>query len=81
MQQVVGTKGLESRGRVQMLDNPFKHGASGGAWIGELTTSHVGGNYAIGLNSFILASQPDKMWSPLFDSKFVDLYHYAVGKA
>lgn len=73
-----GSKGPVSNGIVQMNNNPMNFGASGGAWIAELTIPHVGGNYAVGLNSFINSSNPGKMWGPLFDSGFVSLYNKTV---
>lgn len=79
MQKVTGSKGSASSGIVEMLGNPMISGCSGGAWIGDLTTPHVGGNYAIGLNSFHYTSEPENEWSPLFDSGFSSLYYYALG--
>ncbi len=78
MYKVVGDKGPISSGIVQMNNNPMNFGASGGSWIAELTTPHVGGNYAVGLNSFINSSNPGKMWGPLFDNEFVNLYNKTV---
>ena len=78
MYKVVGDKGPIYNGIVQMNNNPFNGGASGGAWIGDLTTPYVGGNYAIGLNSFIRQSDPNKMWGPLFDNEWVNLYNKTV---
>ena len=54
-------------------------GSSGGAWIGDLTTPHAGGNYAIGLNSFHITDEPDNEWSLYFDSSVIKLYNYASG--
>ncbi len=79
MQKVTGSKGKVSGGVVEMLDNAMNGGSSGGAWIGDLTTSPVGGNYAIGLNSFHYDAAPGNEWSPLFDDKFSNLYYYALG--
>lgn len=78
MYRVDGDKGPVSNGIVQMNNNPMNFGASGGAWIADLTIPHVGGNYAVGLNSFINSSNPGKMWGPLFDQEFVGLYNKAV---
>ncbi len=78
MYKVDGDKGPISSGVVQMNNNPMNFGASGGSWIAELTTPHVGGNYAVGLNSFISTSNPGKMWGPLFDNEFVNLYNKSV---
>lgn len=78
MYKVVGDKGPISGNIVQMNNNPFNFGASGGAWIAELTTPHVGGNYAVGVNSFIRSSDPGRMWGPLFDADFAALYTKAV---
>ena len=76
MQKVVGTKGKGSGGVIEMLGNPMTNGCSGGAWIGDLTIPHVGGNYAIGLNSYTI--HDGNIWGPLFDSGFSDLYYYAI---
>ena len=78
MYEVEGDKGPIGGGIVQMNNNPMNFGASGGAWIAELTTPHVGGNYAVGLNSFIRSSDPGKMWGPYFDSEFYSLYQKTV---
>ncbi|MFN8333609.1 MAG: hypothetical protein U0U09_00690 [Cyclobacteriaceae bacterium] len=80
MQEVTGSKGNNNEpGLVEMLNNPMGPGCSGGAWIGELSTPHSTGNYAIGLNSFHFESQPNNEWSPLFDSSFSNLYRFALG--
>ena len=55
-------------------------GSSGGAWIGDLTTPHVGGNYAIGLNSFGYDSQPNNMYGPLYDQSTYNLLVYVMQK-
>lgn len=78
MYKVVGDKGPISGNVVQMNNNPMNYGASGGAWIAELTTPHVGGNYAVGVNSFIMPADPGKVWGPLFDNDFAVLYNKAV---
>ncbi len=77
MQRVDGTKGTVSGGLVEMLGNPMGGGCSGGAWIAELTIPHVGGNYAIGLNSF--GESPNE-YSPYFDGLTFDLYDYVREK-
>lgn len=64
-QRVDGTKGQAFSGLVQMRGNSMSHGASGGAWIGDLSTPHPGPNIAIGLNSF--KQDPENVWGPLFD--------------
>lgn len=78
MQRVDGTKGQVTGGRVEMLGNPMEGGCSGGAWIAELTIPHVGGNYAVGLNSSHTTSTNE--WSPYFDSNTFDLYYYVRDK-
>jgi len=75
MSQVIGDKGTVSSGVVQMTNNPMAPGCSGGAWIGELTIPHVGGNWAVGLNSFIFLSDPTTMYGPLFDSNTHSMLH------
>lgn len=78
MYEVDGDLGPISNGIVQMNNNPMNFGASGGSWIAELTIPRVGGNYAVGLNSFINASNPGKMWGPLFDDDFANLFQKTV---
>lgn len=78
MQQFTGQLSTNAGGVVSMLNNPMGPGCSGGAWIGDLTIPHVGGNYAIGLNSYSVSGQTDTEWSPLFDSAFADLYYAAL---
>lgn len=78
MYKVVGNKGTVVNNIVQMKDNPFGGGASGGAWIGDLTIPHVGGNYAIGLNSFIYPSLPGNMYGPLFNTATYNLLTYTI---
>lgn len=80
LMEVTGTRGRIIDGRVQMLDNPFGPGSSGGAWIGAL---HVGGKYepssniAIGLNSEG-SGRPNAMDSPLFDDKTMELAQHVL---
>lgn len=80
MYKVVGTKGSNSGGVVQMKGNPMGGGSSGGAWIGDLTTPVVGGNYAIGLNSFHYTSEPNDEYSPLFNTTTYNLLTKVMGK-
>ena len=75
MYKVVGDKDTVQNGIVQMKNNPFGPGASGGAWIGDVTSGH-GGNFAVGLNSFIQESNPGSMYGPLFTSDTADLFEY-----
>lgn len=63
MARVTGSKGGISSNIATMRDNRLGPGSSGGAWIGDLTIDTVGGNYAIGLNSY---GSPQK--GPYFDS-------------
>lgn len=74
MYEVVGQKGTISNGVVQMKDNPMRQGSSGGAWIGDVTKPHVGGNWAIGLNSFFVNAKPNSMYGPLFTSDTMTLF-------
>lgn len=67
MARVTGTKGNITSNIATMVDNPMGPGCSGGAWIGDVITDHVGGNYAIGLNSSSSGS-PDDEQGPYFDS-------------
>ncbi|HHW4678363.1 MAG TPA: trypsin-like serine peptidase [Xylella sp.] len=61
---------------VGMQNNPMQYGASGGAWIGDLNTGgQAGGNYAIGLNSFIMNNRPYIMYGPYFDNDFISIYN------
>ena len=76
MYKVDGSKGTVGNGIVEMKDNPMRSGNSGGAWIGDLTTSHVSGNYAIGLNSFH-RSDPTSEFGPYFDSNTFRLFEFA----
>lgn len=76
MAKVEGSKGTVSNGVVQMVDNPMAPGCSGGAWIGDLTTPHVGGNYAIGLNSFYYGNDSNSLYGPLFDANTASLLEY-----
>ena len=76
MYKAHGDKGRVSGGTVEMLKNPMKHGSSGGAWIGDLTIPHVGGNYAIGLNSYYVRSNPNNVFSPYFNSTTYYLLNY-----
>lgn len=76
MYKVDGSKGTVGNGIVEMKDNPMRSGNSGGAWIGDLTTPHVGGNYAIGLNSFH-GSDPTSEFGPYFDSNTFRLFEFA----
>ena len=80
MYKVVGTKGTVANQIVQMVGNPMGGGSSGGAWIGDLTTSHVGGNYAIGLNSFGYGSEPNNTYGPLYDQSTYNLLVYVMQK-
>lgn len=73
MYKVEGSKGKVANGLVEMKDNPFGHGASGGAWIGELTIPHVGVNYAIGLNSHSNHGD-NSLYSPYFDATTFNLF-------
>lgn len=79
MYQVVGTKGTVGS-TVQMIGNPMGGGSSGGAWIGDLTVPHVGGNYAIGLNSFHYTSTPNDEYSPLFNTSTYNLLTAVMAK-
>lgn len=79
MYKVEGTKGQVGGGTVAMNDNPFGKGSSGGAWIGDLTIPHVGGNYAIGLNSYYVGS-PDPMYGPYFNATTFGLYTHVRDK-
>jgi hypothetical protein len=78
MYKVQGNKGSNSGGVVEMTGNPMRSGNSGGAWIGDLTTPHVGGNYAIGLNSFHNDAHPNSEFGPLFDDQTLSLYQKTV---
>ncbi|WP_435412361.1 trypsin-like serine peptidase [Psychroserpens mesophilus] len=81
MKEVKGDIASTKKGLIEMSNNPMTQGCSGGAWIGDLNDSDKkGGNYAIGLNSFGHKKKPGFVWSPLFDSKFEELYHYAKSK-
>jgi hypothetical protein len=75
MSQVIGDKGTVGSGVVQMKNNPMAPGCSGGAWIGDLFTPYVRGNWAIGLNSFIFLSDPSTVYGPLFDSNTSSMLH------
>lgn len=68
--------GLIRPGVIRMGGNPFNQGASGGAWIAELTIPHVGGNYAIGVNSFISDAAPGSVFGPVFDAATHNLFEY-----
>lgn len=78
MYKVDGSKGTVANGIVQMLNNPMRSGNSGGAWIAEVTTPRVGGNYAVGLNSFHVGNDQTSEYGPYFDGDFVTLYNKAV---
>ena len=79
MYQVIGTKGTVSNNIVQMVGNPMGHGSSGGAWIGDLSTSYnPNANFAIGLNSFGHKGEPNNMYGPLFDGNTFNLYQYVA---
>lgn len=81
MKEVKGDVASTKKGLIEMANNPMTQGCSGGAWIGDLNDSDKkGGNYAIGLNSFFNKKKPGFMWSPLFDSKFEELFNYAKSK-
>lgn len=80
MKTVVGTKGSIQGGVVEMKDNPMGHGSSGGAWIGDLSSSDGWSNFAIGLNSFGYDSQPNSMYGPLFNSSTNNLRDYVSKK-
>ncbi|MBS9446460.1 trypsin-like serine peptidase [Xylella fastidiosa] len=70
LQRVDGSKGSTDT-TVEMKNNPMEHGSSGGAWIGELNTTQVRGNYAIGLNSFHVNNAI--MFSPYFDNNILNI--------
>lgn len=78
MQKVDGTKGYMKAGNVQMLGNPMRSGCSGGAWIAELNTQQISGNFAVGLNSHYHVNNNDDLDSPYFGDDFVNLYHQAL---
>jgi hypothetical protein len=65
--QVDGVKG-EQGGVVRMLNNPFSHGSSGGAWLDQ--------NVAIGLNSYNRTDDPNSMWGPQFGPLTIALYEF-----
>lgn len=81
MYEVVGNMGTNSGGIVQMLNNPMTFGASGGAWIGALSSNPGNSNYAIGVNSFINSSTPGSIYSPLFTAQTSALYQNAANYA
>jgi V8-like Glu-specific endopeptidase len=78
MYQVTGAVEAPNNGVVQMQNNPLGDGASGGAWIiTKLNPARLGVSvdfYAIGLNSFQAASQPDVMYGPYFGQGIPVLY-------
>jgi hypothetical protein len=78
MYKVLGWKGTIQRNIVQMRGNPMGVGISGGPWIGHLTTSGTGGNYAIGVNSFRPIDEPNNVYGPYFDSSVTELYQYVA---
>ena len=74
MYKVVGQKGTNSGGVVEMKNNPMREGASGGAWIGDVTVPHVGGNWAIGVNSFYRQGNTTSLYGPLFTADTMALF-------
>lgn len=69
---VLGDKGQALGGQVQMLGNPFGSGASGGPWIGDLSTTYrADANMAIGVNSYTLGD--GNLWGPYFDNETYNL--------
>jgi len=66
---VLGRKGIVAGGVVQMKDNPFNQGSSGGAWLAE--------DAVLSVNSHFRGS-PNPMYGPLFDAKTRDLYDYVA---
>ncbi|MEM6310238.1 MAG: trypsin-like peptidase domain-containing protein [Pseudomonadota bacterium] len=61
-------------GMMQMDQNPFSKGSSGGAWIYDLTKLYGTGNQIVGINALEQISgssgYEDNVWSPAFDSTY-----------
>jgi hypothetical protein len=66
--KVDGIRGRAVQGAIQMAENPFGPGSSGGAWIVA--------NYAIGVNSFKLDGEPNSVFGPILDSYTTKLYEF-----
>ena len=78
MYQVTGSKGAISGGIVTMNGNPMRHGNSGGAWIGDLSSSFdPSANMAVGLNSFHLSGNTTDENGPYFDTNTYNLLQRA----
>ncbi|MCD8459797.1 hypothetical protein LPH44_12045 (plasmid) [Xylella taiwanensis] len=77
LMRVDGSKGSSyENDTVQMLNNPMGEGSSGGAWIAEVNTSNsVGGNYAIGLNSFSSPGDRNTTYGPYFNQYTFDIFN------
>lgn len=74
-QFVRGGQASTSNNLVEMANNPFKDGASGGGWLADVPRL---GRTAIGLNSYRSGTS---MYGPLFDSGVGKLYaHVFLGR-
>lgn len=82
LQQVKGSyAGMKGDDVVLMADNPYGSGASGGAWIAELTPGSWDGNYMIGNNASHAHNDPTTDHGPYYDEAFEALYEDVAAEA
>lgn len=81
MYAVNGTKGTVTERVVEMNGNPMKTGASGGAWIIDISDN--GGarnNLIVGLNAGSIADEPVYQ-SPIFSHDTIYLYYQVIDES
>lgn len=74
--RVEGQLGAVNNGIMAMTGNPMRQGSSGGAWIEDLSTSDIAGNFAFSVNSFGLDTETNVVYGPVFTNQTADLYLY-----
>lgn len=79
MQMVQGARGLVANNIVELVQGEprFTEGASGGAWIGDLTENPAGaGNVVISVTSHTYDSRPGRVYGPYFNNLTIDLFRF-----
>ena len=82
LQQVKGSyAGMKGDDVVLMADNPYGSGASGGAWVAELTPGSFDGNYMVGNNASHAHNDPTTDHGPYYDEAFESLFDDIAAEA
>lgn len=79
MMEIKGHKGTVSTDPkiVQMVNNPMRHGNSGGAWVGAIGDNNSTNNYVIGVESFSYNNDSNSTYSPYLDNDFTTLLNFS----